>query len=155
MKLRRRRPLLAAPPLSSRRRAGCPEGYTLSTICVVVYPRAVQNPKNVVKQKSLCNDTRLWHSRIRIIGYHCTNSFALQNLAYLENGVGARALELVAPSLVPRPGRLSVVPQPSSGSPGWCFLRGVRPWCPDPRPSIPSGHAGRRLALTSRPCQRP
>jgi hypothetical protein len=62
------------------------------------------------------------HNRV-----HCTNSFALQNPPDFENGEGARALELVAPSLVPRPGRPSAVPQPSSSSPGWCFLRGVRP----------------------------
>ena len=29
--------------------------------------------------------------------------------------------------------------------------RGVRPWCPDPRPRISSGHAGRRLTRGRRP----
>ena len=38
-------------------------------------------------------------------------------------------MELLAPSLVPRPGCPLVVPQSSSCSPGWCFLRGIRPRC--------------------------
>ena len=59
--------------------------------------------------------------------YHCTNSFALQNPSVSKNGVGARALGLEAPSLVPRPGCPLVVPQPLSRSPGWCFFRGARP----------------------------
>jgi hypothetical protein len=46
-----------------------------------------------------------------------------------KNEEGARALALLAPSLVPRPGCPLVVPQPSSSSPGWCFLRGIRPRC--------------------------
>ena len=36
-------------------------------------------------------------------------------------------MALLAPSLVPRPGCPLVVPQSSSYSPGWCFLRGIRP----------------------------
>ena len=36
-------------------------------------------------------------------------------------------MELVALSLRPQPGYSLVVPQPSPSSPGWCFLRGVRP----------------------------